>query len=269
MTAPKVTKSLAKVLSREGKPWRVYLEFRGLTKKGNPSRKFWCAEGVDRHAKVTVTWGKIGSSGQSQAKAYGNPILDSIDEKLRKGYTYGGGTIDKKENLPDADAKPLNLPKEPAEFGCPICADGSCALCSDNGLAKGMIPRDAAWRFLAGRGWESNKVVDFDPDKEGVTWFDPRRSSGDKPNPLSTKKALRLAGHRARAEIDAHDPFTDPDSPLSMIRSLEGPFLTESGDETYKCLDEYKNLVMVVPPNSASEIRESLIMRGILTESAG
>lgn len=84
-----VTKSAAYSWHQHSRPWKIRLEYRGTTKSGNPSEKFWemYSEG-DAHP-VYINWGKLGSSGRTTPITKGFwDALDACQSKLEKGYTF-------------------------------------------------------------------------------------------------------------------------------------------------------------------------------------
>lgn len=82
-----VSIALAQQMAVHGAPWRIRMIYQEGT-----SNKFWEAVGKGRFDVVTISWGRIGSIGQScdQNLAY---LLKTGPQKLKKGYVYAGNTI--------------------------------------------------------------------------------------------------------------------------------------------------------------------------------
>lgn len=80
--AEPVTKEIALALSREKEGFFVHVEC-----KDGKSSKFWKARCDAGCSEVVISWGRIGTEGQSISKDMGY-FLQKIDEKLNKGYAY-------------------------------------------------------------------------------------------------------------------------------------------------------------------------------------
>lgn len=80
--------------TRSEKYGREEWNVRRLEYIGGGSAKFW--EGVVQGTDVVVTWGRIGTGGQSKRKGFGSApdaaafLAKQVDEKVKKGYTDTG-----------------------------------------------------------------------------------------------------------------------------------------------------------------------------------
>ena len=85
-----VTDNAAYSWHENSRPWKVRLEYRGRTKTGRPSEKFWemYSEGVGH--PVFINHGKIGSKGLTNPLSHKGfwEALDVCRDKLRKGYNF-------------------------------------------------------------------------------------------------------------------------------------------------------------------------------------
>ena len=87
----------------------VILEFRGTTKKGGASNKFWTVNVVGK--TMTVHFGKKGTAGQKKAKTFAShdeavsSAAKLFGEKIDKGYFFPGSTASK-----EARSKPAKKP---------------------------------------------------------------------------------------------------------------------------------------------------------------
>lgn len=84
-TAHCTTTAQARQAAREGRRWRLRLEYYGYNaeNKSGHSEKFWQLEGVGR--TVTRRWGRFGTKGQTKV----DNLYDALDkavEKMGKGY---------------------------------------------------------------------------------------------------------------------------------------------------------------------------------------
>jgi predicted DNA-binding WGR domain protein len=103
------TISAARQARRAGAPWRIRIEYRGWTDKGNRSEKFWECSG-EGYGSCRIRWGKLGSYGQSTTKPF-SYVEDKLPGKLRKGYNYARGVQETYEApKPKAPAKPKPAP---------------------------------------------------------------------------------------------------------------------------------------------------------------
>jgi predicted DNA-binding WGR domain protein len=79
------TTSEARQAAREGRRWRLRLEYFGYNpdNASGHSEKFWQLEGEGR--AVTRRWGRFGSKGQTKADTLAEG-LEKAAAKLAKGY---------------------------------------------------------------------------------------------------------------------------------------------------------------------------------------
>lgn len=79
------TVAQARAAAREGRRWRLRLEFYGYNgdNKSGHSEKFWELEGEG--TTVTRRWGRFGSRGQRMAD-YLSRALEKAGEKMARGY---------------------------------------------------------------------------------------------------------------------------------------------------------------------------------------
>ena len=79
------TTAQARQAAREGRRWRLRLEFMGYNpdNKSGHSEKFWQLEGEG--TTVTRRWGRFGSRGQTMAD-YLSRALEKAAVQMAKGY---------------------------------------------------------------------------------------------------------------------------------------------------------------------------------------
>ena len=79
------TTAQARNAAREGRPWRLRLEFYGYNaeNKSGHSEKFWQLEG--NGATVTRRWGRFGTKGQTKADNLYDALNKAV-KKMTKGY---------------------------------------------------------------------------------------------------------------------------------------------------------------------------------------
>lgn len=79
------TTAQARTAAREGRRWRLRLEFYGYNpeNKSGHSEKFWQLEGEGR--TVTRRWGRFGTRGQTKVDSLA-AALEKALAKMAKGY---------------------------------------------------------------------------------------------------------------------------------------------------------------------------------------
>ena len=103
MSIPYSTIPVAKQSSLWGKPWAVRLECVNST-----SSKWWEATCVGGTG-CTIGWGKIGTIGQHQYGILEPDGLARAEEKLKKGYVYGGFSNQQSSPSEQTKATPQEL----------------------------------------------------------------------------------------------------------------------------------------------------------------
>ncbi|MFI6025408.1 DUF4132 domain-containing protein [Amycolatopsis magusensis] len=161
---------------------------------GGGSAKFW--EGVVRGTDVVVTWGRIGTAGQSKRKEFGSAqdaaafLAKQADEKIKKGYADTGTSA----------ATPAPAAEEPAAEESPTQATAT-----QEPVVQG-----------AAAGKPASTAVDedtFDPPPGVVRLAYPRRDQGKpryRPSPDAREVADRLlARHRSKVDGLLDAPGSD------------------------------------------------------------
>jgi len=79
------TTAQARAAAREGRRWRLRLEFYGYNpeNRSGHSEKFWELEGEG--SQVTRRWGRFGSRGQTKIDTL-RAALEKAVEKMSRGY---------------------------------------------------------------------------------------------------------------------------------------------------------------------------------------
>jgi hypothetical protein len=95
MPAPYVTAEIAAIMERQGRPWRVRIEYHGANSanQSNRSDKWWEIYGHGTGA-IACNFGAMGSKGRAEPFMYmlGEALL-KLSEKRSRGYAYVPGTL--------------------------------------------------------------------------------------------------------------------------------------------------------------------------------
>ncbi|UJW31147.1 DUF4132 domain-containing protein [Saccharothrix sp. AJ9571] len=165
---------------------------------GGGSAKFW--EGVVRGTEVVVTWGRIGTAGQSKRKEFGSAqdaaafLAKQADEKVKKGYTDTGTATatpapaaEKPPQAPDAETPATQAPTAQAPAAQEPVVQGAAAGKPAARPAATAVDEDT-----------------FDPPAGVVRMAYPRRDQGKpryRPSPDAREVADRLLA-RLRPKVD-------------------------------------------------------------------
>lgn len=149
MSVPRVSLSVATSMHQTGQPFVVRYEYVGYN-SANQSRhssKFWQIEGNGR-GPVTVRWGRIGSTGQSQTKTWSEAQAKAW-EKESEGYVLAHGSL-RTVPPPAAQPPPPSLAGPFAQIARLVRhPDGNYSAYDKSGTFLFQLTRSGAFRVKA------------------------------------------------------------------------------------------------------------------------
>ncbi|EFN9845363.1 WGR domain-containing protein, partial [Escherichia coli] len=120
------------------------------------SHKFWAVE--QQGNELHITWGKVGTNGQSQVKSFADAAaaekveLKLIAEKVKKGYVE---QVDANAHSHDASAKKVLVTEEKASINRQAATNGLPWLADNDPI---ILPPNIARHALSHRLWPGEPV---------------------------------------------------------------------------------------------------------------